>query len=188
MIIIPLLVILSAFCFSLLQISKVIKFSKSKMNLGWFFGSLAIASVFVYLGVISSISTNEKLVYLSLLAISVWTNVIKFTLRLIQKREILFYNRFEHFMTGLIVFYLLRLLQLVEYFPIDFHESWASAFFVLLLVGLISIFVEIGELVIDLIFQKKYMIGPGLKDTNWDVTMTFLGSLAGFLLTLTEII
>lgn len=182
MLLIPFFILGSALIFAFLQVLGVIHFSKSKMNWGYFVSVLLFMAILGYIGVQSDSSVTEKFWYLALLAIALWSNVIKFTLGLVQDREVTIYNRFEHMMTGLLAFYGLYLTHASSYFPVTFLAPWMSSLFIVLIVNMISVAQEIVELIVDLAVGKKYMIGPGVRDTNWDLLCTFLGSLAGFLL------
>lgn len=100
---------------------------------------------------------------------------------LVQAREPHLFNRFEHLLAGLFLFYGFYLLKFAHLFPIKFIFPWMGSFFIFLLVNLAMVIHEIVELFLDKAFKVKLLIGPGIYDTNIDLLMTFLGGLIAFL-------
>lgn len=182
MYIIPIVIIYSGLIFSFLQVVKIMHFRKSKMNFGWFVSVTFFMIILTYIGLNSGASIYEQTLFFTLLAVALWSNTVKFTLGLIQKRELTLYNRFEHMATGVLAVYGLSLIHFTDIFPIIFLTNWASSLFLLMIVNMISVGIEIGELAVDLYLGKIYMIGPSVHDTNWDLFCTFIGSLLGFVL------
>ncbi len=179
---IPIFLIICGFLFGILQVVGVINFKNSQMSLGWLIGAGIFVVMLILMGTLSNSSSLDKSTYLYLLLIAFWCNLIKFTLGFVQKKEKALYNRFEHFATGFLLFYGLELTGFVTIFPIIFQHPSAVAFFILLTVNLVSVGIEMGELLVDIAMRRNYMIGPGVHDTNWDLLLTFLGSVMGYLI------
>lgn len=176
------IVIVLAFIFSLVQVIGLVRLKNTQVKMEWFMGALLAVGLFEFLAYRFGLGGKELVWYLLLLAVSLWANLVKFSLGLIQKKEIGLYNRLEHFFTGLLIFLALGLLGVNNLLAVEILSRWTEGFLVLLLVSFYSMGAEVVELFLDRIKGENYMIGPRVDDTNMDLLMTFLGSLMGWII------
>lgn len=174
------LLIFLAFGLAFLQAFDFLVIPGSQLKAAWFCSALIYFLVVEFLIFKSRVSRTRKAVVLGFACLLLWLNLTKFTLGLIQGREITLYNRLEHFIIGVALFYLAFLLKGARFFPVKFNSLWAKGFFVFLLSNLASIIHENFELFFDKAFQTQLFIGPGVYDANIDLWMTFLGTLFAF--------
>lgn len=170
-----------AFLVIFLQAFKVVKLKKSQVEKSYFWNVVVYVLSFEGLIYLVGVEGGRKLMALGLINVVLWFNMIKFSLGLIQKREIELYNRFEHFIGGVALFFGLYLIGIGKLLPISYKFAWFESVVVMLIVNWLSVVHEIVELLIDKAMKRKYLIGPGVYDTNEDLLMTWLGSLGGVL-------
>ncbi|MFC1653365.1 hypothetical protein ACFL1M_00785 [Patescibacteria group bacterium] len=176
------IIIAFALLFSLLQLNGLIKIKNSQVKKEWLINVLAYYLFLESLGILVGIKGVRQNIYLSLFAVPVWINLIKFSIGLIQKKEITILNRLEHTMGGLIVFTAITLLKPINILPVMISAKWFEAFLYVLITNFLSVLHEVVELFFDRVMGKKYLIGPEVDDTNFDLLMTLAGSIIGFLL------
>lgn len=170
-----------AFLVIFLQAFRLVKLKKSEVEKSYFWNVVIYVLVFEGLIYLIGVEEGRRLMALGLMNVVLWFNMIKFSLGLIQKREIGLYNRFEHFVGGLVIFLGLYLLGVGRLFPVNYQVVWFESVMVMLIVNWLSVVHEIIEMLIDKAMKRKYLVGPGVYDTNEDLLMTWLGSLAGVL-------
>jgi hypothetical protein len=181
---IPLLVRLTIWAvilFSFLQAKKLVVIKNSQVRREWVINVVFYYLVFEFLGSLAGLDGVREIIYLLLFAVPVAINLTKFSLGYIQNKEISWFNRFEHMAGGLIVFMAIYILKPIEMLPMTVTALWLEVFFYLLLTNLLSVLHEIVELFLDRVLGKKYLIGPGVEDTNIDLLMTLSGAVIGFL-------
>lgn len=164
---------------ALTQILKIIKPTNSKITLGWLASAslIVLASEFLLYNFIDN--KAEQATFLGLLTISLLANFIKFSLGYIQKKELTLYNRFEHLIAGAMLFYLANLINLIQILGSQGASKLGSGLIMVAFVNLGSVIFEVSELVVDKIKGKKYLVGPGVNDTGFDLLMILLGSVLG---------
>lgn len=166
---------------ALAQVLNIVKPSRSKITVGWLASALLIVLLSEYF-LYSFIKTStEQTIFLGLVIVSLLANLIKFTFGYIQQNEITMYNRFEHFMVGVILFYAATLGNIISFLDLQTVDKFTLGLIIVSLVNLISVMFEISELAIDKIKNKKYLVGPGVHDTSFDLLMILLGSILGMI-------
>jgi hypothetical protein len=106
---------------------------------------------------------------LTVFAVAAWLNLLKFSVELIQAREISAVNRLEHFLGGVVLFYVPFLLQISRGLKIKARSQVAELFIVVLIAVFLLVLHEIFELFLDLLLGYPYLIGPIVFDTNLDL-------------------
>lgn len=170
-----------AFLIIFLQAWGFVRLKKSAVEKSYFWNVVLYILIFEGLIYLIGVEESRKLMILGLINVVLWSNMIKFSLGLIQKREIGLFNRFEHFAGGLAIFIGLYLLGVGKLLSVNYQFPWVEPVLIMMVVNLLSVVHEIFEMLIDKIMKRKYLVGPGVYDTTQDLLMTLLGSLAGVL-------
>ncbi len=165
------------FLLAFLQAFGFLRIKDSGLKKAWLYGALLYFLFIEFFIFVSSANRANKVILLIIIVLCLWVNFIKFSLGLIQEKEKSLFNRFEHFLAGVVLFYGFLLIDFAQFFSIQFHSFKARYFFIFLLANLALVIHENVELILDRIFKIKLFVGPGIYDTNVDLLMTFLGSL-----------
>lgn len=174
-------IIILAIIFAVFQVVGIVRIKGSKVKAGWVVSALAVVGIAEYV-VYRFIEVGSERTYLILfIAVSLCANLVKFTLGLIQDDEMTAYNRFEHFVAGVLMYFFLASVGILNVFSITTGSEIIGGFVVVLFVNLLSVLFEIVELLIDRVRGKRYLIGPKAYDTNMDVAMVLIGSVVAMI-------
>lgn len=79
-------------------------------------------------------------------------------------------------MAGAILYYSALLVDISGLLGISYSSRLSLGLIIIAFVNLGSVIFEVSELFIDKAKGKKYLVGPGVHDTNYDLLMLLLGS------------